>query len=65
MEHKLPELPFAKEALVPFLSAKSGYHYGKHHKTYVDNLNKSIPGTEYEKLHPGEYYKKSPARRGI
>jgi len=51
MEHKLPELPFAKDALAPFISAETlEYHYGKHHKTYVDNLNKLIPGTEFENM---------------
>jgi len=49
MEHKLPELPFAKDALVPYISVETlEYHYGKHHKTYVDNLNKLIPGTAFE-----------------
>ena len=49
MEHKLPELPFAKDALVPYISVETlEYHYGKHHKTYVDNLNKLIPSTEFE-----------------
>ena len=51
MEHKLPELSYAKDALAPYISAETlEYHYGKHHKTYVDNLNKLIPGTEYENL---------------
>jgi superoxide dismutase, Fe-Mn family len=49
MENKLPELPFAKDALVPYISVETlEYHYGKHHKTYIDNLNKLIPGTEFE-----------------
>jgi Fe-Mn family superoxide dismutase len=49
MEHKLSVLPYAKEALAPTISAETlEYHYGKHHKTYVDNLNKLIPGTEFE-----------------
>jgi superoxide dismutase, Fe-Mn family len=49
MEHKLPELSFAKDALVPYISVETlEYHYGKHHKAYVDNLNKLIPGTEFE-----------------
>jgi Fe-Mn family superoxide dismutase len=62
MEHKLPELPFAKEALAPYISAETlDYHYGKHHKAYVDNLNKLIPGTEYEKLTLEEIVKKAPA----
>ena len=48
MEHKLPELPFAKDALAPNISAETlEYHYGKHHKAYVDNLNKLIAGTEF------------------
>ena len=48
MEHKLPELPYPQNALVPNISAETlEYHYGKHHKTYVDNLNKLIPGTEF------------------
>ena len=51
MDHKLPDLPFDKSALAPSISAETlEYHYGKHHKTYVDNLNKLIPGTEFEKL---------------
>ena len=51
MEHKLPELPYAKEALSPHISAETlEYHYGKHHKAYVDNLNKLIPGTEFADL---------------
>jgi superoxide dismutase, Fe-Mn family len=51
MEHKLPVLPYSANALVPVISAETlDYHYGKHHKTYVDNLNKLIPGTEFENL---------------
>jgi superoxide dismutase, Fe-Mn family len=62
MEHKLPELPYAKDALAPFISTETlEYHYGKHHKTYVDNLNKLIPGTEYERLSLEEIIKKAPA----
>jgi superoxide dismutase, Fe-Mn family len=61
MEHKLPELPYAKEALAPWISAETlEYHYGKHHKAYVDNLNKLIPGSEYEKLTLEEVIKKAP-----
>ncbi|GBE08715.1 superoxide dismutase [Fe] [bacterium BMS3Bbin11] len=49
MEHKLPELPYAKNALEPHISAETlEYHYGKHHATYVANLNKLIVGTEFE-----------------
>jgi Fe-Mn family superoxide dismutase len=43
---KLPPLPFAQDALEPYVSAKTlSFHYGKHHQTYVDNLNKLIDGT--------------------
>jgi superoxide dismutase, Fe-Mn family len=60
MEHKLPELPYAKEALAPGISAETlEYHYGKHHKTYVDNLNKLIPGTEFENLALEDIIKKA------
>ena len=49
MTHQLPELPYGKEALEPHISAKTlEFHYGKHHKTYVDKLNGLIPGTEFE-----------------
>jgi Fe-Mn family superoxide dismutase len=49
MIHQLPQLPFAKNALEPILSAETlEYHYGKHHKTYVDKLNELIQGTEFE-----------------
>jgi superoxide dismutase, Fe-Mn family len=45
----LPPLPFADDALEPVISARTiGFHYGKHHKTYVDTLNKLIAGTELE-----------------
>ena len=51
MEHKLPELPYSKDALAPHISAETlEYHYGKHHQTYVTNLNNLIPGTEFENL---------------
>ncbi len=60
MEHKLPELPYAKDSLAPVISAETlEYHYGKHHKTYVDNLNKIIPGTEFENLSLEDIIKKA------
>jgi Fe-Mn family superoxide dismutase len=44
----LPALPYAENALDPVISANTmSYHYGKHHKAYVDNLNKAIAGTEF------------------
>lgn len=49
MTHQLPELPYAQDALAPTISAETlEYHYGKHHQTYVTNLNKLIAGTEFE-----------------
>ena len=60
MDHKLPDLPFDKSALAPSISAETlEYHYGKHHKAYVDNLNKLIPGTEFEKLSLEDIIKKA------
>ncbi|MBN2025125.1 MAG: superoxide dismutase [Fe] [Pirellulales bacterium] len=60
MEHKLPELPFAQDALAPKISGETlEYHYGKHHAAYVANLNKLIPGTEFEKLSLEEIVKKA------
>ena len=49
--HILPTLPYAENALEPIITAKTmSFHYGKHHKGYVDNLNKLIAGTEYADL---------------
>ena len=60
MEHKLPQLPFAPEALAPHISAETlEYHYGKHHRAYVTNLNKLIPGTEFENLRLEDIIKKA------
>jgi superoxide dismutase, Fe-Mn family len=47
----LPPLPYAENALEPVLTSKTlSFHYGKHHKAYVDNLNKLITGTDYSDL---------------
>jgi Fe-Mn family superoxide dismutase len=49
MEHTLPPLPYAMDALAPHLSKETfEYHYGKHHQAYVTNLNGLIKGTEFE-----------------
>jgi len=49
--HVLPALPYAENALEPVITAKTmSFHYGKHHKGYVDNLNELIAGTEYADL---------------
>ncbi len=49
MAIELPPLPWARESLAPHISAETiDYHYGKHHQTYVTNLNNQIKGTEFE-----------------
>jgi Fe-Mn family superoxide dismutase len=46
MAIELPPLPYALDALAPHISQETlEYHYGKHHQTYVTNLNKAIDGT--------------------
>jgi superoxide dismutase, Fe-Mn family len=50
-QHVLPALPYAENALEPYISGKTiGFHYGKHHKGYIDNLNKLIENTEFADL---------------
>lgn len=49
MSFELPALPYAKDGLEPHISAETlEYHYGKHHNTYVVNLNNLVKGTEFE-----------------
>ena len=49
--HALPSLPYPENALAPVISANTlGFHYGKHHRGYVDNLNKLAAGTEFADL---------------
>lgn len=51
MEHQLPDLPYAADALEPHISAETlALHHGEHHRTYVDNLNALITATDYEDL---------------
>ncbi len=53
-------LPYAQDALAPVISANTmGFHYGKHHKTYVDNLNKLIVGTDLAALSLEDIIKKA------
>lgn len=60
MTHELPPLPYPKSALAPLISEETlEYHYGKHHQTYVTNLNNLIPGTEFENLSLEEIVRKS------
>ncbi|MGI9203298.1 MAG: superoxide dismutase [Woeseiaceae bacterium] len=49
MSVEFADLPYAADALVPHVSAKTlGYHHGKHHKSYVDKLNAAIAGGSYD-----------------
>ena len=51
MKYEQPELPYAKDALEPVISKETvEFHYGKHEKAYIDNLNRLINGTEYEDM---------------
>ena len=51
MEHKLPALPYAIDALAPTISKETlEFHYGKHHQAYVTNLNNLIKGTEFDNV---------------
>ena len=62
MEHTLPALPYAMDALAPMISKETlEFHYGKHHQTYVTNLNNLIKGTEFEPMSLDEIVKKSSA----
>ena len=62
MEHTLPALPYAKTALAPHISEETlDFHYGKHHQTYVTNLNNLIKGTEFEHADLENIIKKSSA----
>lgn len=61
MVHEQPPLPYPKNALAPYISEETlEYHYGKHHKAYVDKLNSLIPGTEFENLALEDIIKKAP-----
>ena len=58
----LIELPYAMEALAPVISAETlSFHHGKHLLAYVDNLNKLLPGSEYEGMALEEIVRKAPA----
>ncbi|MBU1072005.1 superoxide dismutase [Fe] [bacterium] len=61
MTFALPDLPYARSALEPHISAETlEYHYGKHHAAYVANLNKLVPGTEFEDKSLDEIVKTAP-----
>ena len=58
----LIELPYAMEALEPVISRETiAFHHGKHLQAYVDNLNKLLPGSEYENMALEEIVRKAPA----
>lgn len=60
MEHTLPPLPYAMDALQPHISKETlEFHYGKHHQAYVTNLNNLIKGTEFENASLEDIIKKS------
>ena len=61
MERILPELPYAMDALAPAISLETmEYHYGKHHRAYVTNLNNLQEGTEYKDMSLEDIIKKAP-----
>ncbi len=60
LKHRLPQLPYAMDALTPLMSQETlEYHYGKHLQTYVNNLNNLIKGTPFEEMSLEEIVKKS------
>ncbi len=62
MSIKLPELPYAQDALEPHITANTlSFHYGKHHNAYVTNLNKLIEGTDFAENSLEEIIQKSDA----
>jgi Fe-Mn family superoxide dismutase len=69
MAISLPELPYGRDALAPHISANTlDFHYGKHHKAYVDNLTKLITGTDFAEKSLEEIIKiavKDSAKAGI
>lgn len=62
MTFQLPALPYPQDALAPHISAETlEFHYGKHHKAYVDKLNTLVPGTPFEGKSLEEVIKAAPA----
>ena len=60
MAYELPQLPYAMDALQPYISKETlEYHYGKHHAAYVNNLNKLVEGTEFAGTSLEEIVKKA------
>ncbi len=69
MPFELPPLPYAQNALEPHITANTlSFHHGKHHKAYVDNLNKMLEGTDLAKKSLEDVIKASagePSKAGI
>lgn len=60
MTYEQPQLPYSDDALEPVISKRTvEFHYGKHEKAYIDNLNRLIKGTEYEDMELEEVIAKS------
>lgn len=60
MAFELPQLPYAKNALEPYISEKTlEYHYGKHHQAYVNKVNDMVKGSEFENATLEEIIKKA------
>lgn len=60
MPFTLPQLPYAMDALSPYISAETlEYHYGKHHQAYINNLNKLVENTEFSAMTLEDIIKKS------
>ena len=66
MAFELPDLPYAHDALAPHGMSKETleYHHDLHHKAYVDNGNKLIAGTEWERQEPGRDHRRLPTTPG-
>jgi superoxide dismutase, Fe-Mn family len=61
MNFELPALNYALTALQPVISQETlSFHHGKHHQTYVDNLNKLVPGTAFENMSLEEIIQNAP-----
>jgi len=62
VQHQLPALPYALDALQPHISKETlEFHYGKHHQAYVTNLNNLVKGTEFENMPLEDIIRKSKA----
>lgn len=60
MAIELPPLPYAMDALEPFITKRTiEFHYGKHHQAYVNNINKLVVGTEFENASLEDIIKKA------